>query len=65
MPQDKSVERSCLNCKWHGWSGPHLGCYYNGEWMSWISQPIAKSMSACEHPKYSFLKEWGVKWEPK
>jgi hypothetical protein len=60
-----SKERKCLNCKWSRWNAPHLGCYYNYEWQTWIPQKMAKVFAFCEIPEGEYLKFRGTKWEGK
>jgi len=58
--------RTCKNCKWSGESGPHLGCYYNYEWRTWLPTKIAKVFPFCETPNGEYLKKaYGAKWEKK
>jgi len=60
-----AMTRTCLNCKWSRWSGPHLGCYYGYEWRAWLPQKKAKHFPFCETPQGRHLKALGCKWEPK
>lgn len=58
--------RSCLTCKWSnyrsGAGGIYLGCYYGGEWRTWLSQKEARRQAICETSK-TYLKTFGCKWE--
>ena len=56
-------ERNCFNCRWSRWSGPHLGCWYNYEFRTWLRKKWARVVPLCE-TNYSSLLE-GCKWEIK
>jgi len=58
-----SKERTCINCKWSRYSGPHLGCYYNYKWQFWLKKTLAKIFPICEIPDKEYLRELGCKWE--
>jgi len=34
-------EETCITCRWVGYSGPHIGCYYGGRWQRWIPKEFA------------------------
>lgn len=38
---------TCTTCKWAVQSGPHIGCFYNGEYRKWLSKKFATT-SKCE-----------------
>jgi ribonuclease HI len=40
--------KTCTTCKWVVFRGPHVGCFYNGEYRKWLSKKFAKS-NACEN----------------
>ena len=59
------MSKSCLNCRWSRWSGPHLGCFYGYRWRAWIPQKIGKHFPFCETPEGKRLGLGKCKWEPK
>jgi len=38
----QASKETCMNCKWVGFSGMHIGCYRDGEWQRWIPKSFAK-----------------------
>jgi hypothetical protein len=56
-------EKTCMNCKWSKWNGPHLGCYYKYKWRGWLKQNEAKLWPLCETTPMLQLE--GCKWEEK
>ncbi len=57
------MKKTCLNCKWSRWNGPHLGCYYNYQWRDWLPQKLAKVLPLCESGHKPLLTKLGCKWE--
>lgn len=39
---------TCMTCRWVRFSGPHIGCYYGGEYRKWLSRKFARN-SKCEN----------------
>jgi len=45
-----SEPRTCLTCKWCKQQGPHLGCYYNGEWQTWLKKETGTVIRCLHRP---------------
>ena len=39
--------KTCLECRWSRFSGPHLGCFHNGKYRKWIPRPYTMA-ETCE-----------------
>ena len=57
-------QKSCFTCRWSRWNGPHLGCYYGGEFRKWLNQKKAKVFAVCEEIEPVLARVYGCKWEP-
>lgn len=44
----RKPSETCLNCRWVGFSGPHIGCFYGGKWRRWLPKKFART-SRCPH----------------
>lgn len=47
-PATTTAKETCMTCKWIRFSGPHIGCFYNGEYQKWLSKKFARN-SRCEN----------------
>jgi len=63
--QEENTVRSCFNCKWCVKKGPHLGCYYQGQFKRWLPKEKASHLCVCEISKATIKKdgkEYEVSW---
>jgi len=44
----RNAKETCMTCRWMEYSGPHIGCFYGGQYRKWLSKKFAKS-SKCEN----------------
>lgn len=44
---NQPMTETCTTCRWVRFSGPHVGCFYNGEYRKWLSRKFAYH-SKCE-----------------
>jgi hypothetical protein len=58
-------ERTCMNCRWSRWNGPHLGCYHGYRWRDWLRQRDARVFAVCETVKPELSRYYGCRWEPR
>ena len=59
-----ATKKICMNCYWHRWSGPHLGCFFGGRFVAWLRQKDAEKFAICEDLNKCLKEVWKCKWEP-
>jgi len=49
-----TVKETCMTCRWVRFSGPHVGCFYGGEYRKWLSKKFART-SKCDDYERQFM----------